>query len=250
MKIRFSSSIAVVALSMAFVVTPALLDASNPFAIDSAYAKKGGGGNGNSGGNGNGSSGGNGNGSSGSNGKSSTKSDKANSAKSVAKEKTTKTKIASKLGALNAARASAKAFANAVPNSRVGKIKAYYVANQLALTARASADETDTIALQDDFLSSGPIAVVDAYAAFQANPTNPALLDAYNQAATAATLTGEQLAAVETAYSNWQSAANADAIAANAALEAEAALNAAANKKPVSAEARAALDTLLAGKIN
>ena len=249
MKIRFSSSIAVVALSMAFVITPALLRSGSPFAIDSAYAKKGGDG-GNSGGNGNGNSGGNGNGNSSGSGKSSTKSEKANSTKSVATGKTSKTKTASKLGALNAARASAKAFANAVPNSRVGKIKAYYVANQVALTAKTSAEETDATALHDGFQKSGPIAVVNAYAAYQANPTIPGLLDAYNQAATAATLTGEQLAAVETAFSDWQSAVNADAIAANTALEAEAALNTAANKKPVSAEARAALDTLLAGKIN
>ena len=64
----------------------------------------------------------------------------------------------------------------------------------------------------------------------------PNLADAYNQAATAATLTGEQIAAVETGYSDWQSAANADALAADAASKAQAALDAAANKKPVSIE--------------
>ena len=241
---RFSSSIAVVALSMAFVITPALLDVSNPFAIDSAYAKNGGNGNGNSGGNGNGNAGGSGNGTS------STKSEKTSPSKSVATAKTSKPKMVSKLGALNAARASAKAFANALPNSRVGKIKAYYVANQLAQTARTSADETDALALHVGLLSSGPISVVNAYEALQADPSNPSLLDAYNQAATDAALTGEQIAAVETAYSDWQSAANADALAADATLKAQAALDAAANKKPVSAEARAALDALLAGKLN
>lgn len=242
---RFSSSTAALVLGMVFTVCPALLDVTNPFATDSAIAKQGGNGNGN------GNSGGNGNGnSSGNNGNSSTKSDKSNSSKSVTTERTSKAKIASKLGALNAARASAKAFANALPNSRVGKIKAYYVANQVALTAQTTADETDAVALHDDFLGSGPISVVNAYEAFQADPANSTLQDAYNQAATDATLTGEQIAAVETAYSDWQSAANADALAANAASKAQAALRAAANKAPVSTEARAALDALLEGKIN
>ena len=244
MRFRFSSSIAIVALSMAFVMTPALLDMTSPFAIDSAYAKNGGNGNsgGNSGSNGNGNSGGNGN------ENSNTKSEKTNSSKTVATGTPSKTKTASKLGALNAAHASAKAFANALPNSRVGKIRAYYFANQVALSARATAEETDATALHDGFLASGPIAVVNAYEALQANPTNPFLQEAYNQAA--ATLTGEQIVAVEAAYSDWQSAANADALAANAAAEAQAALDAAANKKPVSTEARAAVDALLAGKFN
>ena len=243
MIIRFSSSIAVVALSMAIVITPALLDVTGPFAIDSAYAKEGGGGNGNSGGNGNGNSGGN------NNGNSNTKSEKSTSSKSVATEKASKNKIAPKLGVLNAARASAKAFAVASRNSRVGKIKAYYVANQVALTAQTTADETDAVALHDAFLGSGPISVVNAYEALQADATNPALIDAYNQTATDAVLTGEQIGAMETAYSAWQSAVDADARAANAAANAQAALQAAANKTPVSIEARAALDALLAGKL-
>lgn len=231
---------------MAFIITPALLDVTNPFAIDSAFAEQGGNGNGggNSGGNGNGNSGGN------SNGNSSTRSDRSNSPKSVATEKASKDKIAPKLGALNAARASAKAFAKASPNSRVGKIKAYYVANQAALTAQSIADETDAVALHDGFLGSGPLSVVNAYEALQVGPASPTLQDAYNRAATDAALTGEQLAAMETAYSDWQGAANADALAANAASTAQAALQAAANKMPVSTEARAALDALLVGKFN
>ena len=243
---RFSSSTTALALSMAFIITSALLDMTNPFAIDSAFAKQGGNGNGNgnSGGNGNGNSGGNGN------GNSNATSEKSNSSKSAATEKASKNKIAQKLGALNAARASAKAFANASPKSRVGKIKAYYLANQVALTAQTTADGTDAVALHDAFVGSGPISVINAYEASQADPTNPTLQDAFNQAATDAGLTGEQLAAVETTYSDWQSAVNADAVAANAASVAQAALDAAANKTPVSAEARAAVDALIAGKIN
>ena len=245
MSSRFSSSTAALALSMIFIITPALLDVTNPFAIDSAFAKKGGNGNGNgnSSGNDNGNSNGNDNGNSG------TKSETSNSPKSAVTEKASKDKIASKLGALNAARASARAFANALPNSRVGKIKAYYVANQAALVAQTTADETDVVALHEAFLGSGPISVVNAYEALQADRANPTLRTAYNQAATAATLTGEQILAVETGYSNWQSAVNADALAADAASKAQAALDAAANKMPVSIETRAALD-FLAGKIN
>ena len=58
MRFKFSNSVAAVVLSMAFVITPALLNLTSPFGIDSAHAKKGGGGNGsgNSGGNGNGNS--------------------------------------------------------------------------------------------------------------------------------------------------------------------------------------------------
>jgi len=239
---RFSNLATAVALSMAFVIAPTLMDMSNPFAISSAVAKQGG--NGNSSGNGNGNSDSNGKGSS------STKSEKSNSSKTAATEKSSKSKLVPKLGALNAARASAEAFAKAAPNSRVGKIKAYYVANQIALTARATADETNAVALYDAFLGSAPSSVVNAYEALQADPTNPPLQDAYNQAATDAVLTGEQIGAMEAAYSDFQSAADADALAANAAANALAALQAAANKTPVSIEARAALDALLAGKLN
>ena len=60
MAIRFSKSAATLALGVAFIVTPALMHSTGLFSIDSAFAAKGGNGNGNSGGNGNGNSGGNG----------------------------------------------------------------------------------------------------------------------------------------------------------------------------------------------
>ncbi len=56
-------------------------------------------------------------------------------------EKISNGSIASKLGALNAAHASATALANASPNSRVGKIAAYRDANAASLTAADAADE-------------------------------------------------------------------------------------------------------------
>ena len=66
MAIRFSKSAATLALGVAFLATPVLLHSTSLFAINSAFAAKGGNGNGNSGGNGNGNSGANSNGSSGS----------------------------------------------------------------------------------------------------------------------------------------------------------------------------------------
>ena len=241
---KFSNSVATLAFGAAFLVTPALLGTTSIFAIDSAFAAKGGNGNGNSGGNGNGNSGGNGN------GNSSSASEKSSSAKAEKTEKISNGSIASQLAALNAAHASAQAFAHASPNSRVGKIKSYYLANQTYLTAQTAADATDALALQAAFEASAPASVVDAYEALQADPTNVALQDAYNLAVTTEALTAEQVAALETAYTDWQSAVEADALAAAAEAEAEAALNIAANKTPVSDEAKAALDALLEGKID
>ncbi len=131
---KFSKFAATLALGSAFLVTPALLDPASPFAIDKAFAGKGG--NGNGGGNG----GGNGN-----SGSANASSSHGNSGNKVAKaEKATKVNhgaIASKLGALNAAHASATAFANASPNSRVGRIAAYRDANAASVTAADAAAE-------------------------------------------------------------------------------------------------------------
>lgn len=144
-------------------------------------------------------------------------------------------KTASKLGALNAGHAATQAFANAAPNSRIGKIKAYYLASQAAA-------QTDAAALQSAFEGSAPAPVVDAYKALQADPANATLQDAYNQAVADAALTDEQVATVEGAYSAWQDAVAADS-------EAATTLDAAANKTPVSDETKAALDSLVAGSI-
>jgi hypothetical protein len=144
-------------------------------------------------------------------------------------------KTASNLGALNAGHAATQAFANAAPNSRVGKIKAYYLASQAAA-------QTDAAALQTAFEGSAPVPVVDAYKALQADPANPTLQDAFNQAVANANLTDEQVAAFEGAYSAWQDAVAADS-------EAATSLDAAANKTPVSEETKAALDSLVAGSI-
>lgn len=157
------------------------------------------------------------------------------STKSAEKSSNGNGNIASALGALNAGHAAPQAFANAAPNSRVGKIKAYYLASQTAAL-------TDATALQTAFEGSAPAAARDAYIDLQADPTNVTLQAAYDQAVLDAGLTTEQVSALEAAYTAWQDAVTADA-------EAASTLEAAANKTPVSDETKAALDGLIAGSI-
>ena len=129
----------------------------------------------------------------------------------------------------------------AIASPWVAKIAAYKLANELAATSQATADLTDADALH----AALPTDVVAAYEALQADPTNTTLQDAYNAAVTGASL---DPAAFETAYGEWQSAVEADNLAAEAEAAAVDALNAAANKLPVDEETKAALDQLLAGK--
>ena len=142
---------------------------------------------------------------------------------------------ASNLGALNAGHAAPQAFANAFATSRIGKIKAYYLASQTAAL-------TDAAALQTAFEGSAPAAVIGAYEALQADPTNATLQAVYDQAVIDAGLTAEQVTTLEAAYTAWQDAVAADA-------EAAATLEAAANKTPVSDETKTALDDLIADSI-
>ena len=179
--------------------------------------------------------------------------------------------LASKLGALNAAHASANAFAHAAPNSRVGLIRTYFLEN-------AEADESSKLAAiaKEDF-ESAKQAFDDAVALKKLVEETPDILvdlndqldnavlagaeedvatlttqiqDAKDAAAAAVLkLEGVDVAALETAASDAQKAADQAALDAKAAEEeAIAALNDAANK-PVTDEIRAALDELLKGKI-
>lgn len=237
----FSGLASVLALGVVFFGVPTLLGTTSPFTINSAFAKQGGNGKGNGNGTGNGNA---------------SKSEKSSSTKSEKTEKNQRTakapqaNLSTTIDPLNVANASADAFAKAPPDSRIGKLKAYYTANQAALKAKAAAEEIDAAAMRGAFENSSLPSVVSAYEALQADPANPALQDAYNQVVTNAVLTGEQIAAVESAYSEWRAAIESDTLAAKAALAAEAALYAAANKTVVSSETRMALDALLAGKIN
>lgn len=202
------SSFATIVLGAALMVSPSIVSGIGPLSYDQAFAKNlGNSANGNS----------------------------NASTKSAENTSNGNGGSASDLGALNAGHAAPQAFANAVPGSRIGKIKAYYLASQTAAL-------TDAAALQTSFEGSAPAAVRDAYIALQADPTNVTLQVAYNQAITDNNLTPEQVTAFEAAYTAWQGAVAADAAAATA-------LNTAANKTPVSDETKAALDDLLVGSI-
>ncbi len=79
--------------------------------------------------------------------------------------------FSSRLGSLNAAHASARAFANASPNSRIGKIKAYYLANVIAQSADAKvqADLTALNTTNTDLSSANSALEIDQAAATTAD---------------------------------------------------------------------------------
>jgi hypothetical protein len=115
-KFNVSQTVLALVFGAALIAAPAILGPKGPLSYDQAVA-----GPGNSGDHG----GGNGNGG----GK-----DKASATEDdeVDDNPNSHGKLASKLGALNAYHASVTAFENASPNSRVGKIKAYWDALQAA----------------------------------------------------------------------------------------------------------------------
>ncbi len=225
-------------------------------AVDNAFAEK----NGNGGGNGNG---GNHGAASGSESTSKSAEHRLNKIEETASieseiasdlsEKSEKGKLASKLGALNAAHASAKAFAHASPNSRVGKIRAYYIANVAAEVAdadlvTATAANTAAQAALNTLVLGGytPAAtLVDAKAvlaaaktALPAGSTDVALLQA---------ITDAQVVVDSFTAAASLALAHTNAVAADA--NATDLLNTAANKTPVDAPTRNALDLLLKDKI-
>lgn len=270
---KFFRSATVFAFGMGLIVPSALLSVNSPFSIDQAFAEKGGngGGRGNAGNNGGIHGGGN---HANANGASRSFTEGAKTSPSANKSKGS---IASKLGALNAAHASANALANASPNSRVGKIAAYRDAAVAEKTAAkvledATALATTTQDLANTAKSAYDKAVGDALAAAAAvtlaqNNVNVAAADTdlTNDAAFADALAKAQAdataanAAVTTKQTELTNALAAAALAQTAltTAETEAAaaaakttetLNAAANKTPVDAATQAALDLLLAGK--
>ena len=225
MNMKPVSSFVTIVLGAVLIVSPVIVGSNGLVSYDQAFAQKGG----NSVGNAN-----------------------SASAASTGNAKTTSNangQVASKLGALNAAHASARAFAHASPDSRIGKIKTYYLANQIAIATQATAAATDAAALKVAFEATAPTAVISAYEALQADPTNVTLQDAFNAAVTNAGLLGAQVTTLQTAYTDWQNAVAADTLAADAAATAQIDLNAAANKTPVDAATKTALDALLVDKI-
>lgn len=188
-----------VVIGATLMVSPSIIGGNGMMSYDQALAEKGG------------------------NGKSNSAASKGGAVAAA----NSKGETASNLGALNAGHAAPQAFANAAPNSRIGKIKAYYLASQTAAA-------TDALVLQTAFMTAAPDAVLNAYQDLQADPDNVTLQDTFAQAVVDAGLT--------TAYSDWQDAVAADA-------DAAATLDAAANKLPVSDVTKAALNELVADSI-
>jgi len=158
---------------------------------------------------------------------------------------------ASKFGALNAAHASAQAFAHASPNSRVGKIKAYYVANAAAKAADAKvlADQQALIKLTSD-LGNANTAVTDAQTKLDADIVAKA--DAKTLAADQAALdlakTNAQTA--QTAYDTAAGTLKSDQAAAAALDQSAADALAQAGNKPMDAATKQAFDFWLASMAN
>lgn len=202
-----------VSLVLSLIAAPSLWDAHGFFNYSAASAASNGNGKSNAGNNGN--AGGN------------SASPKTQSASQGS--------TASALGSLNAAHASAKAFAHASPNSEIGKIKAYYLANQTALTAQATFD--NALALTGKTLDQFTT-VLTAYTLWQADPTNTTLQANYTTALTTAGLTDASFQVLATDYSTAQ----------HDAQTAQTLLDAASNKGPVSQQTKAALDLMLSNK--
>ena len=127
---------------------------------------------------------------------------------------------------------------------------ATYLADQELITFQTQAGATDAVALQATFERSASTTVVVAYEALQADPGNMALQDAYSQAVIDSALPDARVTRLETAYTNWQNALEADALAAVAEIEAQDGLIVAANKTLVDDATEDALDAVFLGKVN
>lgn len=127
---------------------------------------------------------------------------------------------------------------------------ATFLANEELIAFQRQAEATDAVALQAAFERSAATTVVDAYETLQADPGNVTLQDAYSQAVIDAALPDARVARLETAYTNWQNAVEADALAAVAEIEAQVGALVAANKTPVDNATNDALDAVFVGKVN
>jgi hypothetical protein len=137
--------------------------------------------------------------------------------------------MASKFNSSTAALALGIAFFPATALFRTDSPVAIYPVNQEFIRFQTLAEATDAVALQVAFERSAPATVLDAYEASQADPSNVNLQNAYNQAVADAALPDARVTALETAYTDWQNAFEADALAAVTEIEALDALNVAAN---------------------
>ena len=144
--------------------------------------------------------------------------------------------MASKFNSSAAALALGIAFFSATALFHTGNPIAIDPLNQEFIRFQTLADATDAGALQVAFERSAPATVLDAYEALQADPNNVALQDAFNQAVADTALPDARVTALETAYTDWQNAFEADALAAVAEIEAQDALDVAANQSLVEEE--------------
>jgi hypothetical protein len=139
MKFKVSQTALALFFGAALIAAPAILGAKGPLSYDQAFA-------------GPGKSGDHGGGKGGGKGKGGGQDKKAAVADDEEEEEVIPPnahgKLASKLGALNAYHASPNAFANASPNSRVGRIKAYWDALEAA-EEDGVIDETEQAELDD-----------------------------------------------------------------------------------------------------
>jgi len=124
MKFNVSQTALALFFGAVLIAAPALVGPKGPLSYDQAFAGPGKSGD-HGGGNGNGNGGGK------SKNKASASADEEDE-EDEDEDANAKGKLASKLGALNAYHASPNAFKNASPNSRVGKIAAYYEALKAA----------------------------------------------------------------------------------------------------------------------
>ena len=137
--------------------------------------------------------------------------------------------MASKFNSSAAALALAIASFPVTALFHTGSPVAIHSLNQEFIRFQTLADATDALAMQVAYERSAPATVLDAYEALQADPSNVALQGAYNRAVTGAGLPYARVIALEIAYTNWQKAFEADALAAVAEIEAQDALSIAGN---------------------
>jgi hypothetical protein len=225
-----------VALGAALLMAPSLGNIGSESIYDSAFAAKGGNGKGNGGQNGNGngksanssSAGGSSNSAGGS-----SKSNGANKSASLGTTSVSKSKkeksLTSQMGALNAAHASAQAFANPNPNSRVGRIKEAVIQNAAAEAAAIAATTAAATAKTANDAVTAKEAEIKALQDQIADPATLAadLLGLQTQLDTATTELGELQATAKTAN---DAAAAAQTAAEAAQAVSDAAWDAAANK--------------------
>ena len=164
-----------------------------------------------------------------------------------------KTQLTSQMGALNAAHASASAFAHANPKSRVGRIKEAVIQSAAAddaqqdatAVAQAAIDASPEVALARQTVTDANAALTAALADPTADATTieglrQAVADAEGGLAEAETAA---VAADPTATAAQEAADQAQAAA-------DAAWNDAANKTPVTDDVKAATQALVEGKID